>query len=119
MLVGLDGAVIGSALAIFREPMLPAMWLPNTFHCTPRSRPIVRDASMKRTSSMTCCACMICIELITVLSEGTNWRAVTMARSSVSAFGTGPDSMICPLTDDTWMFELVTRRSSAERRPTS
>ena len=55
MLVGLVGAVIGRLLAGWREPILAVMRLLNTFHCTPSSRPAWREASTKRTSSMTCC----------------------------------------------------------------
>ena len=48
----------------------------STFHCTPSSRPAWRDASTKRTSSITCCGCMTCTELIT---SGPNWRAIVSA----------------------------------------
>ena len=47
--------VTGSWPLGVRLPMLARLCWPNTFHCTPRSRPACRVASTKRTSSMTCC----------------------------------------------------------------
>ena len=116
MLVGPVGAVIGRRSAGCREPILAVMRLLNTFHCTPSSRPAWREASTKRTSSMTCCG----DDTMTVLMiSGANWRAMVTARSSVTASGASPDSMMRPLTDDTLMPGPATLVTSVARRDTS
>ena len=66
-----------------------APFLPNTFHCTPRSRPAWRVASTNRTSSMTCCGCATCTELMT---SGPNCLAICTALSTVGPSGACPRS---------------------------
>jgi hypothetical protein len=71
---------------------------------------------MKRTSSMTCCG----DATVTVLMiSGANWRAMVTARSSVTASGASPDSMMRPLTDETLMPGPATLATSVARRDTS
>ena len=70
---------------------------PKRFHCTPSSRPAVREISMKRTSSITCCGDITDTEL---MISGPNWRAMVTALSSVTASATSPDSMMRPLTEE-------------------
>jgi hypothetical protein len=69
---------------------------PKTFHCTPSSRLALRSTSMKRTSSMTCCCCITRTVSIASLS---NWRAISIALSSVAASGAVPLSMMWLPTD--------------------
>ena len=98
--------VTGSWLAVVRLPMLARLCWPNTFHCTPRSRPAWRVASTKRTSSMTCCGDSTLTELMT---SGPNCLAISTALSTVGPSGASPDSMMRPLT-------AVTRRLACGKR---
>ena len=72
---------------VLRLPILATLFWPNTFHCTPRSRPAFRVASMKRTSSMTCCGEATSIALMT--SEP-NCLAIDTALSTVGPSGAVP-----------------------------
>ena len=96
--------------------MLATVLLPNMFHCTPSSRLACREASMNRTSSMICCACITWTVLMT---SGTNWRAMVTALSSVTASATLPLSRMRPLTDDTLMPPPAKLAISALSRETS
>ena len=80
------------------------------FHWMPSSRPAWRLASMKRTSSITCCGDSTVIEL---MMSGPNWRASVTALSTVVASWTAPDSMMRPLTEVERIREPGKCRSSA------
>ena len=103
-------AVIGRLEAGCRLPMLVIELPPTRFHCTPSSRPAVRDNSMKRTSSITCCGD---ITMTVLMISGPNWRAMVTALSSVAASETRPDSMIRPLTLDARSAEPGKLRASS------
>ena len=62
------------------------VFCPKLFHCTPSSRLACREASTKRTSSITCWACSTVTVLI---GSGANWRAMTIAWSSVCGVARG------------------------------
>jgi len=108
--------VTGSWLAGTRFPILVSVFLPKLFHCTPSSRLACREASTKRTSSITCCGWSTRTAL---MISGANCRAITTARSSVTASGTIPDSMMRPLTEDTRKPPPVMWLSSSASRLTS
>ena len=103
-------AVSGRLFAETRLPILVMVLLPKRFHCTPNSRPAVREISMKRTSSNTCCGDIT--ETVLMIS-GPNCRAIVTALSSVAASATSPDSMMRPLTLEAWIREPGKRRSSS------
>ena len=69
-----------------------------TCQFTPSSRPAERDASTKRTSSITCCGAFTFTELIT---SAPNCLAMVIALSTVTASGALPPSMMRPLTEET------------------
>ena len=69
-----------------------------TCQLTPSSRPAEREASTKRTSSITCCGALTFTELIT---SAPNCLAMVIALSTVTASGALPPSMMRPLTEET------------------
>ena len=69
-----------------------------TCQLTPSSRLAERDASTKRTSSITCCGELTRTELMT---SAPNCLATVIALSTVTASGELPDSMMRPLTEET------------------
>ena len=101
---------MGKLFALTRLPTFRMLLLPTRFHWTPSSRPAVREISMKRTSSITCCGDIT--ETLLMIS-GPNWRAIVTALSNVAASMTSPDSMMRPLTVDALICEPGKRRRSS------
>ena len=88
--------------------------LPNRFHCTPRSRPAVRETSTKRTSSITCCGDITETALMIAGAELARDRHRLVERDGI---GHLPDSMMRPLTDDAADARAGKRRLSSLVQP--
>ena len=83
------------------------MLLPKLFHCTPSSRPALRETSTKRTSSITCCGDITDTELMISGAELARDGHRLVERGGV---GDLPDSMMRPLTEETRRCEPGKRR---------
>ena len=112
----LDPPPCSSWLGASRVPMLLMVFCPKLFHCTPSARLAWREASTKRTSSITCWAAATDTVLI---GSGANWRAMTTARSRVAASRAVPESMMRPLIDVTLMPPSLKWAISVASRVTS
>ena len=96
---GADPETRSAAPTATPTPVPPdASAFPKTRQLTPSSRLAEREASTKRTSSITCCGAATLTALIT---SAPNCLATVIAWSTIMALGALPASMMRPFTEET------------------